>query len=58
MMQAGRNLPAFQRKGIFSSLEQRLHIATFQNILLLLLWGCGPKRFMASSFIRFLDHTQ
>jgi len=22
------------------------------------LWGCGPTRAMASSFIRFLNHTQ
>jgi len=61
MMQAGRNLPAFHRKGMSPSLEQRLHTATFQNILLLLLlllWGCSPKPFIASSFMRFLDHTQ
>ena len=27
-------------------------------LLLLLLWRCDPTRVMASSFLRFLDHTQ
>jgi hypothetical protein len=30
-----------------------LHLGVF-----VLLWRCDPTRFMASSFLRFLDHTQ
>ena len=29
-----------------------------KSLLLLLLWRCDPTRAMASSFLRFLDHTQ
>jgi hypothetical protein len=47
----------FRGKEMSHSLGQRLHTATFQNILLLL-WGCGPTQVLASSFTRFLDHTQ
>jgi len=33
-------------------------ICTPHQILLFFLWGCDPKRVMASSFLRFQDHTQ
>ena len=35
---------------------QRLYIYIY--IYIYLLWRCGPTRSMASSFFRFLDHTQ
>ena len=31
---------------------------TFTSLLSFFLWRCDPKRVMASSFLRFLDHTQ
>jgi hypothetical protein len=31
---------------------------TYSLTLFFLLWRCDPKRVMASSFTRFLDHTQ
>ena len=37
----------------FVSLNQDLHQTVF-----CFLWRCGPTRAMASSFLRFLDHTQ
>jgi len=33
-------------------------INIFYIFLLSFLWRCGPTRAMASSFLRFLDHTQ
>ena len=33
-------------------------IVTQWYLLYFVLWGCDPTRVMASSFLRFLDHTQ
>jgi hypothetical protein len=32
--------------------------AAVPNLIFFYLWRCGPTRVMASSFLRFLDHTQ
>jgi hypothetical protein len=34
------------------------HTHTHTHTLFFLLWHCDPTRVMASSFLRFLDHTQ
>jgi len=33
-------------------------ITLLKGLVLFFLWRCGPKRTMASSLLRFLDHTQ
>jgi hypothetical protein len=35
-----------------------INIITLNNELFFVLWRCDPTRVMASSFLRFLDHTQ
>ena len=36
----------------------RLSYLAHNNNIFFLLWRCDPRRVMASSFLRFLDHTQ
>ena len=44
---------------IHSDTPDRLHCyVILQYTFLFLLWRCDPTRVMASSFLRFLDHTQ
>ena len=42
---------------LYSLLSRRAN-ALYIYIYIYFLWHCGPTRSMASSFLRFLDHTQ
>ena len=37
---------------------KQTHLTLLYYLLFFVLWLCGPPRAMASSFLRFLDHTQ
>jgi len=57
-----RGIFVFQSKYLFYFESNGLHLSVFycshHMAFLFLLWRCDPMRAMASSFLRFLDHTQ
>ena len=50
-----RSYPIIQRSWTHSML---VSVKKIRRMLFFLLWRCDPTRVMASSFLRFLDHTQ
>jgi len=43
---------------LLDKFRKESHVSVLHNTLLFLLWRCDPTWVMASSFLRFLDHTQ
>jgi len=46
------------KKCIYTYVYIYMHIYIYILIHFFFLWLCGPTRAMASSFMRFIDHTQ
>jgi len=38
--------------------QSKIILVYLNKYCVFFLWSCGPTRAMASSFLRFLDHTQ
>jgi hypothetical protein len=49
---------AWRRQGLSRHIKEKLPLPLYIHIFFFFFWCCDPTRVIASSFLRFLDHTQ